>query len=63
MRDLPFRVHAGVGAAGGMEAGFLPGEFEDGFFYFFLHRGRMVLMLPARIGLAVIFNGYLPSFV
>ena len=56
MRDLPQRMHAGVGAARAMDANLLAADRLDRGFQRALHRGAIVLDLPAAERRAVIFD-------
>src|ERR1700704_738419 len=56
MRDLPQRVHAGVGAAGAVNANVLAADRLDRGFQRALHRGAIILDLPAAERRAVIFD-------
>ena len=47
MRDLPERMHAGVGAAGALDRHIFAGELPDRDFDFALHGRRIGLALPA----------------
>ena len=57
MRDLRQRMHAGVGAAGAMNTNLLAADRLDRVFQRALHRGAIVLDLPAAERRAVIFDG------
>ena len=59
MRDLAERVHAGIGAAGALNGGALSRECRNRVHQGALHRGAVVLDLPAHIRRAVIFDGEL----
>ena len=59
MRDLAERVHAGIGAPGAGDGDALAGEGRDRLGEHALHRGAVVLHLPADKGRAVIFDGEL----
>src|ERR1700716_867112 len=59
MRDLCQRVHAGIGAAGAVNANMLAADRLDRVFQRALHRGAIVLDLPAAERCAVIFDGQL----
>src|ERR1700687_1260161 len=56
MRDLPQRVHAGVGAARAVNANLLAADRLDRGFQRALHRGAIVLDLPAAERCTVIFD-------
>ncbi len=56
MRDLPERMHAGIGAAGAVHANLLAADRLDRGLQRALHRGAVVLDLPARERRAVIFD-------
>src|SRR5664279_174553 len=56
MRDLAQRMHAGVGAACAMNANVLAADRLDRGFQRALHRGAIVLDLPAAERRAVIFD-------
>src|SRR6202048_1675133 len=56
MRDLRDRMHAGVGAARAVNANLLAADRLDRIFDRALHRGAIVLDLPAAIRRAVIFD-------
>ena len=56
MRNLAERMHAGIGAAGATWDGLLAGERFDGVGEAPLHRGAVLLHLPADEGRAVIFE-------
>ena len=56
MRDLPQRMHAGVGAAGAMNPHRLAADRLDRVFQRALHRRTIVLQLPAAERRAVIFD-------
>src|SRR5258706_7026289 len=57
LRDVPERVHAGVGAAGAVNANRLAADRLDRGLQRALHRGTVVLDLPAAERRAVIFDG------
>ncbi len=59
MRHLRQRMHAGVGAARAMNANLLAADRLDRGFQRALHRGAIVLDLPAAERRAVIFDGEL----
>src|SRR5712672_28813 len=56
MRDLRQRMHAGVGAARAVNANMLAADRLDRVFHRTLHRGAIVLDLPAAERRAVIFD-------
>ena len=56
MRDLPQRVHTGVGAAGAIDADLFAANRFHGIFQRALHGRGIVLDLPAGKRRAVIFN-------
>ena len=56
MRDLRQRMHAGIGAARAMDANLLAADRLDRGFQRALHRGAIVLELPAAERRAVIFD-------
>src|ERR1700676_5225433 len=56
MRDLPQRMHAGVGAARAVNANLLAADRLDRGFQRALHRGAIVLDLPAAERRTVIFD-------
>src|ERR1700712_1669719 len=56
MRDLRQRVHAGIGAAGAVDADMLAADRLDRGFQCTLHRRAIVLYLPAAKWPAVIFD-------
>ena len=59
MGDLTERMHAGIGAARAARDDLLAGEGFDRFGEATLHRGAILLHLPADEGRAVIFEGEL----
>src|SRR5712672_819970 len=59
MRDLRQRMHAGVGTARAVNANMLAADRLDRVFQRALHRGAIVLDLPAAERRAVIFDGQL----
>src|SRR6516162_10722094 len=59
MRDLPKRMHAGIGAAGAMNANLFATDRLDRVFQCALHRRTVFLNLPAAERGAVIFDGEL----
>src|SRR3954453_22931189 len=56
MRDLPQRVHAGIGAPGAMNANVFAANRLDRLFHRALDRGAVFLDLPAAERAAVIFD-------
>src|ERR1700674_4889014 len=56
MRDLPQRMHAGIGTARAMNANLLAADRLDRRLQRALHRGAVVLNLPAAERRAVIFD-------
>src|SRR5450631_1280874 len=56
MRDLPERMHAGVGAAGAIDANLLAADRLARILQRALHRSAIVLDLPAAVRPAVIFD-------
>src|SRR5579872_914261 len=56
MRDLAQRMHAGVGAPRPVDANLFAADRFDGGFQRALHRGAVLLNLPARERRAVIFD-------
>src|SRR3974390_790981 len=59
MRDLPERMHAGVGAASAMNANLFAADRLDRVFQRALHRRTVFLNLPAAERGAIIFDGEL----
>src|SRR4030081_1622992 len=57
MRDLRQRMHPGIGTPRAMDANRLAADRPDGIFQRALHRGAIVLQLPAAERTAVIFDG------